>query len=139
MKKSRVVLFVALAILVTGVCGYGIYSISRGILMADKAKETANCADSSAVPTEHIVTISGGKLSSYTLDTKLCDTLTIVNSDDQLRLMAFGVHEKHQTYSGVTEETLKPGERMTVTLEKAGTFTFHDHLHDEVKGTFTVR
>jgi plastocyanin len=139
MKKSRVVLFVALAILVTGVCGYGIYNISRGILMAGKAKEATNCTDSSAVPTEHIVTISGGKLSSYALDTKLCDTLTIVNSDDQLRLMAFGVHEKHQTYSGVTEETLKPGERMTVTLEKAGTFTFHDHLHDEVKGTFTVR
>jgi plastocyanin len=139
MKKSRVVLFVALAILVTGVCGYGVYNISRGILMTDKAKEAANCADSSAVPTEHIVAISGGKLSAYKLETRLCDTLTIVNSDDQLRLMAFGVHEKHQTYSGVTEETLKPGERMTVTLEKAGTFTFHDHLHDEVKGTFTVR
>lgn len=138
MKSLRVVGFAATALALAGLLAVGVYNLSRGILGPGESKQTVNCTDSSATSAEHIVTISGGKLSTYNLNTKLCDTLTIVNSDDQLRLMAFGVHEKHQTYSGVTEETLKPGERMTVTLEQAGTFTFHDHLHDEVKGTFTV-
>ena len=139
MKKSRVVVFIILAIVVAGACGFGIYNLSRNLLGSETPKQVINCANNSALPTEHTVTISEGKLSAYNFEAKACDTFTIVNSDDQLRLMAFGVHEKHQTYAGVTEDTLKPGEQMTVTLEQLGTFTFHDHLHDEVKGTFTVR
>lgn len=88
---------------------------------------------------EYVVTIQNGELNINNIQAKPCDVLTIVNADDQLRLMAFGIHEKHQTYGGVTEETLKPGEQMSVTLEQTGTYTFHDHLHDEVKGTFTVQ
>lgn len=134
MKKLQVIILVPIAALLIAGIIYGVSALSRDALPAEE-KQAVTC---NATGTEYVVTISGGKLSTYNLNTKLCDTLTIVNSDDQLRLMAFGVHEKHQTYSGVTEETLKPGERMTVTLEQAGTFTFHDHLHDEVKGTFTV-
>lgn len=134
MKKLQVIVLVPItALLIAGII-YGVSALSRDALPA-KEKRTVTC---NTTGTEYVVTITDGILSTRSIQARACDTLTIVNTDDQLRLMAFGIHENHQTYSGVTEETLKPGERMTVTLEELGTFTFHDHLHDEVKGTFTV-
>lgn len=139
MKKARVILFVVTSILAAGLLAVGVFSISRGLLGSEKNQKLVDCSNKSTDIAEYVITIQGGKLNINNIKAKPCDVLTIVNADDQLRLMAFGVHEKHQTYSGITEETLKPGEQMTVTLEETGTYTFHDHLHDEVKGTFTVQ
>ncbi len=134
MKKLQLIVLAPIALLLVAGIIYGVSSLSRDALPAKESRTVA--CDSTG--TEYTVTITDGILSTNNIQAKACDTLTIVNTDDQLRLMAFGIHDKHQTYSGVTEETLKPGEKMTVTLEELGTFTFHDHLHDEVKGTFTV-
>jgi len=87
----------------------------------------------------HQVTILDGQLTVPTTTGELCDTLTITNQDNRLRLMAFGVHDHHQAYDGVTEKILAKGESMTVILDRAGRFTFHDHLDDSVHGTFIVR
>jgi hypothetical protein len=67
-----------------------------------------------------------------------CDSLTITNRDDTNRLMAFGVHEHHTPYDGLEEKLLGKNQSLRITLDKTGDFRFHDHLHDEVEGTFTV-
>lgn len=139
MKKLRVVLFIILAAIVTGVCGLGIYNMSRGLLGPGESEKASNCTGSSIKSTDYIVTISGGKPSINDINARVCDKLTIVNADDQLRLIAFGVHERHQSYAGVTEQILKPGEQMSVALNQAGVFTVHDHLHDGAEVTFTVK
>lgn len=133
MKKRHFAILVPLVLLLIGGIIYGTFTLSRDALKAGNTKVACKTTG-----TNYVVTIQGSVLSTRNVHAHPCDTLTIVNADDQLRLMAFGVHERHQAYSGVTEETLKPGEQMTVTLEELGTFTFHDHLHDEVKGTLTV-
>ena len=69
---------------------------------------------------------------------RLCDTLTITNEDPQLRLAAFGPHARHISYDGISERALRQGQSLTVTLIKAGNFTFHDHINDLLRGSFTV-
>ncbi len=68
----------------------------------------------------------------------ICDTLTITNLDDRRRLVAFGPHEAHVPYDGITERLLDQGQSLTVTLVQVGSFRFHDHIQDEVQGTFVV-
>ncbi len=132
MKKSRVVLFVILAVVLAAICAFGVSTLANHALGQN---DPVSCQSS---PSEHFVTIANGELSSVDIHGGLCDKLTITNNDDQLRLMAFGVHDHHQSYDGVTEKTLLKGQSMTIVLDQRGTYTFHDHLHDEVKGTFTV-
>jgi plastocyanin len=86
----------------------------------------------------HVVTIKAGKLSPTETNAQRCDILTITNTDDTLRNMAFGVHDRHVTYDGITERVLKKGESLTVTLKQTGHYTFHDHLHEAVAGSVTV-
>ena len=87
---------------------------------------------------EYIVAIHNDQLSINDIHAQLCDKLTIVNTDRTLRLIAFGEHDNHQPYDGITERVLSQGQSLSVTLNQAGSFTFHDHIHDDVKGTFTV-
>lgn len=88
---------------------------------------------------EHSVVIRDDKVSPQATTGKVCDTMKITNDDDVTRLMAFGVHDHHQAYDGVTDRILHKGESMTVTFDQVGSFHFHDHLHDEVEGYFTVK
>lgn len=86
----------------------------------------------------HQVIIQNNKVIPVNTVAQLCDSLTITNLDDKERLVAFGLHEHHVPYDGITEKTLIQGQSLTVTLVQAGHFRFHDHWHDEVQGTFTV-
>jgi hypothetical protein len=84
------------------------------------------------------VTIRHDKLSQTAISGRLCDRLTITNQDDRLRLIAFGIHTHHQAYDGVTEKLLQRGQSLTITFDRPGEYTFHDHLQDSVIGYFTV-
>ena len=88
---------------------------------------------------QHRVEIAGGQVLPAHTDAVLCDTLTITNEDHSYRIIAFGPHEHHVTYDGVTEKILGFGQSLTVALNVPGTYTFHDHLEDTVSGSFTVR
>ena len=89
-------------------------------------------------PVVHKAVIHDGKVSGGHLTAKLCDTLQITNEDGISREVAFGLHEHHEPYDGVTERVLGKGDSFVVTLNQAGSFRWHDHLHDEVQGFFTV-
>ena len=89
--------------------------------------------------TAHQVTVQDNKVIPAHTYAKRCDTMTITNDDDVARIIAFGPHEHHVAYDGVTERYLTKGGRFSVTLVQRGTFHFHDHEHDEVQGYFTVR
>jgi hypothetical protein len=93
----------------------------------------------SAHHTSHVVTVENSVVTpDHTVAAK-CDTLTIKNLDNVDRMMAFGVHEMHTAYDGVEEHELMANQEFTVTLIQTGSFKFHDHMHDEVAGTFQVQ
>lgn len=88
--------------------------------------------------TNHQATIKNDAVSPKNTNGKLCDTLTITNLDPQTREIAFGKHEEHIAYDGVIEEPVESGKSLTVTLNKTGSYLFHDHDDETVGGTFTV-
>lgn len=97
-------------------------------------EETGACNE----PKEsHLVTIKDGKVEPFSVRAHRCDTLTIINEDDQKREIAFGYHPGHESYGGEFEVILD-GRPETITLNQAGDFVYHDHLNPTVTGYFSV-
>jgi hypothetical protein len=102
-------------------------------------KQTPTTAKPCGSPeTVRFVVIEHNKVTPDHTDANRCDILRIVNKDDMLRLMAFGQHDHHVEYDGISEKPLTQDKSLIVTLNRTGEFRFHDHLHDEVTGTFSV-
>jgi hypothetical protein len=104
---------------------------------AELGNERARCQK--GIHAAHKVVIQNGQVAPAQTDARKCDTLTIVNLDEQNRLLAFGRHEAHISYDGISEKNVSRGQNLTVTLIRTGDYLFHDHLDDSVHGTFTVR
>ena len=102
------------------------------------AASPANAKCQAGQHNDHLVLIKNNAMVPEHTQASLCDKLTIVNKDSTLRLVAFGPHEHHVAYDGVTERPLEPGESLTIVLIQPGTYGFHDHLEDIAQGTFTV-
>lgn len=137
MKRAKIAILGVVALLIM------VAIASVVVLLASKAlgtpahhNETVTCT---GTDTDYIVTIQNSQLSINDIHAHRCDKLTVINEDKTLRLMAFGQHDHHQSYDGVTEKVLAQGQSFSVVLDQTGSFTFHDHLHDEVQGTFTVQ
>lgn len=99
---------------------------------------TANGCKAGTDSRTYQVVIKADKVSPGTTQARMCDRLTITNEDPVTRLIAFGPHEHHVPYDGVTERLLTQNQSLTITLNQTGAFLFHDHLHDEVQGGFVV-
>lgn len=130
----RVTLFCFGAVVFAAAVGYGSVKLYSQLQSGKANADT--CHNKGA---DHLVVIKNGTLSPTHIDGRLCDTLTVTNTDDVLRYMAFGRHDEHVAYDGVTEKTVSKDQSFTITMNQAGSFKFHDHLHDEVAGTFTVQ
>lgn len=87
----------------------------------------------------HKITIKNSQASPLNTDARLCETLTFINEDNEEREITFGTHPEHGVYAGETELVVRKGRAKTITLSEAGTYNFHDHLHAEIEGSFTVR
>ena len=129
----RVVSFCMLAALLTAAAVYGANQAYSKL--AAKAPKLTTCAHKG---TDHKVIIKNGSVAPAHIDGKLCDTMSVTNTDNVLRYIAFGRHDEHQPYDGITEKTIEKDQGFTVTMDEVGSYKFHDHLHDEVQGTFTV-
>lgn len=130
----RVALFCFGAVIFAAAVGYGSVKLF-GQLQSGKA----NAATCHSKGVDHLVVIKNNAAKPTHIDGRLCDTLTVTNTDDVLRYMAFGRHDEHVAYDGISEKTVSKDQSFTVTLNQTGSFKFHDHLHDEISGTFTVQ
>lgn len=108
------------------------------MLLSNKSVTTGPCGASAKNSKSYRMAINNSKVQPAYITGKLCDTLTITNNDATTRLIAFGPHEDHVPYDGVTERILTKGQSFTITLNKPGSYHWHDHLHDEVEGYFAV-
>lgn len=107
-----------------------------GVAVATQGRSgDAACAKTGS---NHAVTINNGRATPALTRGKLCDTLTITNNDSTDREIAFGPHEDHVPYDGVSERLLRHGQSLQITMDRSGTYRFHDHIHDDSIGKFTV-
>lgn len=131
--KAGLIGVASLAVMVATV-PFAIWVTHTTTAQAGNAK--ARC--SSVTQPVHTVVIKDNHAVPSHTEAKLCDTLTIINQDSNIKLMAFGPHEQHISYDGVSERALGPGQGFSVKLITVGSFTFHDHTTDAAQGSFTV-
>ncbi len=133
MKKQHLILcsFLLFVVLVI----FGTFWIGKNATKHEKA-EVVECSQQGF---EHIVEIKDSKVTPQYLDGRVCDKLTIINRDDKLRIIAFGLHDSHIYYDGITEKVLRKDQNLSVTLNQPGAYLFHDHIQDEVQGQFNVQ
>ncbi|HKU18947.1 MAG TPA: hypothetical protein VJP80_06805 [Candidatus Saccharimonadales bacterium] len=133
MRRARIVgLICGISLLAVGVLG-GVFVVAGH--KARAASQSVRCTGNRVT---HQVAIANDQVLPVHTTGSICDELRITNKDNVERLVAFGPHEHHVAYDGITSRFLAQGQSLSVTLNKTGTFEFHDHLHDEVAGTFTV-
>jgi len=120
-----------MALAIAAGCGTIIFAITQN-------SSTNNPSCAGVQGTNHQVMIMDDKPDNDNIKGKLCDTITFMNMDNVAREIAFGPHENHVPYDGVAEKVLNKDQSFTITLNQAGSFHWHDHIHDEVEGFFTV-
>lgn len=137
MQKLKTFGFFAAWVAAVAVIIFGIFMFSDNFMGGGNEKKTAanECTGSHK---NHKIAIHNDQATPKHVEGSLCDTLTITNQDDRIRLIAFGKHDNHIEYDGVSERYLKKGQSLTVTLSKVGTYIVHDHLQEDAGGTFTV-
>ena len=135
LMKKLLPLYVVLSVLVLGGAVYLGTHYLADTYLNDHA-ETSKCETKGEA---HKVTIENDVVSPNNTEGKHCDTLTITNRDNKLRLIAFGIHGHHQTYDNTTEKAIGKDQSLTIVMEKTGTYRFHDHDDDTVAGNFTVK
>lgn len=130
--QTKTILIVLIA--VVAVAG----TVAASVVFASRQKPTRldSCKTTGA---KHLVVISGGDIQPKHIDAKRCDTMQIINRDDITREIGFGNHDHHVAYDGVREQIVGKDESVKVTLDQVGEYHFHDHFHDEVAATFTVK
>lgn len=117
------------------VAGLGLFA-AGAVFGGGKSASSDSCKN--AVGMTYMVTIENDKPSNDHVQAHLCDKIMFMNDDNVTREIAFGPHENHVPYDGVAEQVLNKGGQFTITLNQAGNFHWHDHIHDEVEGYFTV-
>lgn len=134
-KQTKTIISIIICLIIAVGCGILAVKLSPGYFNHLSPEARQGCAPQVK---DHKVVIQNDKVSPEYTTAPKCDMLTITNLDNKYRLIAFGPHDNHVPYDEVTERLLSKGQSFTVTLNQTGTFSFHDHLHDEVQGTFTV-
>lgn len=86
----------------------------------------------------HRVIVTKDKFNPAKVEAKQCDQLTFINQDKVSHKIAFGEHSNHLVYPGFRELVLRPGQVNTFTLVAYGSFQFHDHFNDDLKGLLVV-
>lgn len=135
-RVPRIILiasFVVGAALVGGITYY-----AANHFLADNSQTASKIFTCATRHVNHQVKIQYSVIMPIHTQARLCDSLTITNRDDRLRLIAFGPHDHHAAYDGVTEKTLGLDQSLTITLNQLGTYSFHDHIADQLVGSFTV-
>lgn len=117
-------------------CAAGLYGGIQGAQYLTKPH--SDNADCTSLGQNHTVVFAEAQVQPSQINAKRCDTMTIQSTSMKNRLIAFGVHNQHKAYNGITEQQLRANDSFTVTLTTTGSFLFHDHQQETLGATFLV-
>lgn len=86
-----------------------------------------------AMAAEHVLDNKGKAFTPKAIEAKVGDTLTVSNSDE----FTHNVYEKSGP-TGFNLDTIEPGQRKSVALDKPGTIEVRCAIHPLMKATVTV-
>jgi cytochrome o ubiquinol oxidase operon protein cyoD len=89
--------------------------------------------------TTYKMTITDDGIVPNSIVARHCDRLTFINeSSRSTRYIMFGSFEEPKAYGGEDMISVPSRRPKTIILNETGTHQFHDHMYDNVTGTFTV-
>lgn len=135
-RRVTVSIITLIVIVFTAIGAYGAVWAVSAFLDRQYASLHGGCYPSKI---NHTIVLKDNQATPSSTVGKRCETLTVINTDNQSRTMAFGLHANHVFYDGITEQVLEKGQSFIITLIQIGNFKIHDHEHEEVKATFQVR
>lgn len=131
-NKFKVVALTTGLLFLLGIVALGLTFLFS--IRSDTSTQTG-CTSSGA---NYKIVIQNDAASPNNVAGNLCDTITITNLDSRPFTIAFGPHEHHVAYDGISERMLMKDQSLTFKLVKKGDFKFHDHIRNDVGGTFSV-
>ncbi len=87
---------------------------------------------------ENMVTLSSDGYSPATLNIKVGTKVTWVNKSGATATVSSDPHPTHTAYTPLNLGQFKNGEMLSLTFEKSGTYSYHNHLTPTQKGTIIV-
>lgn len=114
---------------------------------APQTPETATSTESAApqategamMGEQMAVTISASGFVPKAVTVKVGDSVTWENTDSANHTVNSDPHPTHTLYPFLNVGVVKAGEKKSVTFDKAGTYTYHDHLNPSLTGSVTVQ
>lgn len=101
--------------------------------------ESASTASDGAMMTEaKMVSITDAGFSPKNITVKVGDSISWTNDDSANHTVSSDPHPAHTLYPFLNLGMIKPAETKSVVLEKAGKYTYHDHLNPSNTGSITV-
>ena len=135
-SKNIVIILVGLTLVIATIVGT-VFASKKYLTSRDTAKESTSDCRKSGKSYEFV--IENDVIVPSEIQVTICDSITVINRDNKQRLLAFGEHEDHGSYQGMSDLPLAKGQNVTFVAATKGTFLVHDHNQDEVSATFIVQ
>lgn len=88
----------------------------------------------------HTIAIQGDSFMPDKLVGNRCDIVTFINNDQHaVYLPSFGDHPHDLHYAGFPDKVLGYNQKESFVAHTEGTFTFHDHLKDQIDGLLIIK
>jgi plastocyanin len=132
-KNNRLIwLDIAVAIATVVLVGWGIWYTLAG----QTASNSTACKQAGPV---HEITLAGDAFSTNRLTLKRCDTIKFINTGSEEYSLALGEIDRHETYPGFSQQTVRPGEYVQFNAIQSGAHTMHDHLRNKARIDLDIR
>jgi len=103
------------------------------------APSQVQARDDSSHNSPNTITFDGDHFSPATLTVSAGTTVTVKNSSSQELQFDSDPHPVHTDDTDLNAGTIDPGHSQTFTVEKTGTFGYHDHLNPSIQGTIIIK
>lgn len=149
-QSSKIGIILAIAVIVIGL-GAGAFVLMKKPSAeepsnSDSSSATKSDGNSSGQTANSSTDTTSGTVITFTDDgfdkaeytSKAGQAVTVKNASSMNLQFSSDDHPTHRDHPELNEGVLAPGESAKFTPKGAGTYGFHDHLHDQYTGVLTV-
>lgn len=126
---------VVVAILVADAAGNKDKSSSSGNSTSSSSTASSSTSNEAVAAT---ITYNGDGFSSSADSIKVGDKVRVVNDSDQSLQFDSDPHPRHTDNTELNIGEIDPGSSKVFTIDKAGTWGYHNHLSSSQRGSITV-
>lgn len=134
--KAAIIGIIALVVIVGG--GYALLHKSSYKSPSVNSSQSQSSSSSSNQNTQNTISFDGNQFSPASITVKSGTTVTIKNTSSQDLQMDSNPHPVHTDDTDLNVSLVSPGQSITFTVTKTGTFGYHDHLDPSIQGKITI-